>query len=542
MEFSVFGRRKLSYGVQLFLVTLMGGCFWWWSYQAQPWPIQNPDAEDMAQIARNWQHFELTSSFMPLNGLEFLRRQGISTTPPWPAITRFPLTPALTALAFALVGPTNLGAALVSGVLTALTFPLIFHVARQLAQADIAGWIAVTFLALSGDLFWVKNLGMTEPAGWTLLLAMACMMLHAEDLHVQSSWQAVCLGGILALQILNRYTAIVLAPVLLIYVGLTSKQRLRDLVLFCVALSLPLIPWNMYLLHITGEPFYNVQSTNALAYQIPDGQSALGWYLMDYIEVRDFVLGHRVALWQRAIQSVRRLYQDIPWLMPPVGFAFFIAGLLRAHRPVVRWVQGMAAVLFAATAASVSLLAYYIPRYYVVFVPLALAFAADAVWWILEHNGPPVKRTIVYTTCAICSVLLLIRGASFYRAYLHRETPQYNPLLYIDTAPDNQQAIKTYVSDSSLVASNVPWSVAWQAGRYTIPIPPQPEDIPTLEVRYALRIHAIYLSSHFGIDNSPPEWKIWNTLRQEKLPIPGFTLAHQFADGSVLYLRETGTP
>ena len=543
MRIAVIRSHKVSYAVQLLLVTLIGGCFWWLSYQAQPWPIKNPDAEDMAQMARAWQNSEFTSSFMPLNGLEFLHLRGRSAAPPWPVITRFPLTPALMALGFAFVGPTTLGVALPSGIAIVLTFPLVFELTRRLANTTTAGWVAVTFLAMMrGDLFWTKGLGMTEPVSWVLLLVMACIMVRVPDAQGKTlplaPWQIACLGCVLSLQILNRFTAIVLVPALLVYVWWISEQRLRDVAIFCLALGIPLIPWGLYSLQVTGSPFYNLQSGTAVAYRVPGGRNVLGWYAMEYIEVGDFVLTHISGIWQRAVKSLHRLYQDVPWLMPPVGFAFFVTSLLRTRRSDVRWLMGVAGFLFAVTVASVSFLVYYIPRYYVVFAPLALAFAGDMVWWLIRQSWPTAKRVASYALLVCCGVLLVLRGVNLYKAYQGRELPKYNPLLYVDTASDNQQAINTYLPEGSLVASNIPWSVAWQANRYAIPIPPRPEDIVSLETRYALSIDAIYLSTHFYIDNSPPEWEIWNTLRQQRSSLPGFILAHQFADGSVLYLKE----
>jgi hypothetical protein len=237
------------------------------------------------------------------------------------------------------------------------------------------------------------------------------------------------------------------------------------------------------------------------------------------------------------MESLQRLYESIPWLMVPVGFALFVSGLLRPHRREVRWIQVIVLAWFITTAVITSFAFYYIPRYYVPFVPFALVFAGDMVWWLVEIRQPAHKQRVALGIIVTAVLLLAIRGKGLYRAAIAAEPPAYSASTYVDTMPENQAAIEALTREGTVVASNLPWSVAWQADRPAVPIPPSPDQLGVLEQRYGLVVGAVYLSSQFGIDNAPPEWATWDELRQQQMPLPGFFLARKFPDGALLYLR-----
>ncbi len=107
----------------------------------------------------------------------------------------------------------------------------------------------------------------------------------------------------------------------------------------------------------------------------------------------------------------------------------------------------------------------------------------------------------------------------------------------IEARPENQARLAELVPPGALVAANVPWSVAWQADRRAVPLPPRPRETPELERRFGLTIDAIYVAGQVSIFDAPPSWREWEELRRRGTAPPGYTLAESFENGGRLYLR-----
>jgi hypothetical protein len=108
----------------------------------------------------------------------------------------------------------------------------------------------------------------------------------------------------------------------------------------------------------------------------------------------------------------------------------------------------------------------------------------------------------------------------------------------VEARPENLARLAEIVGPDLLVASNVPWSVAWQADRRAVPLPPTVGETATLERRFGLRIDAIYVAGQVTIADAPRSWREWEDLRRQGKPPAGFTLAESFPNGGRLFIRE----
>jgi hypothetical protein len=87
------------------------------------------------------------------------------------------------------------------------------------------------------------------------------------------------------------------------------------------------------------------------------------------------------------------------------------------------------------------------------------------------------------------------------------------------------------------VASNVPWSAAWQADRRATPLPPTVEGTPDLERRFGISVDAIYIAGQVAIADAPRSWRAWDDLRRRGAAPPGYELAESFPNGGRLYVK-----
>jgi hypothetical protein len=108
----------------------------------------------------------------------------------------------------------------------------------------------------------------------------------------------------------------------------------------------------------------------------------------------------------------------------------------------------------------------------------------------------------------------------------------------VEARPENLVRLAELVGPDQLVASNVPWSLAWQADRRAVPLPPTVAETATLEQRFGISIDAIYVAGQVTIADAPRSWREWEELRRQGKPPPGYSLAESFPNGGRLFLRE----
>jgi hypothetical protein len=112
----------------------------------------------------------------------------------------------------------------------------------------------------------------------------------------------------------------------------------------------------------------------------------------------------------------------------------------------------------------------------------------------------------------------------------------------VDVSLDNAPYVASRTVQDQTVLSNVPWSVAWRAGRPSAPLPPRPSDIADFEKSTGLKVQALYLTPQMYIVGVPAGWREWNILRDNLMtdkgqPPDGFIVDRKFRNGSVLLVR-----
>jgi hypothetical protein len=180
-----------------------------------------------------------------------------------------------------------------------------------------------------------------------------------------------------------------------------------------------------------------------------------------------------------------------------------------------------------------------IPRFYLPFLPFAILFAVEAIRWLVDRflGG----NRVVF---AVASGLLLVSVAwPSVRAIAGVAPPEgigdpQDPLnCIVDCDPEAASRLRQLLPKDAIVASNLPWSVGWQADRAAIPLPPTVDALPLLEDRYDLRIDALYLHPQFYIVGTPRGWAGWFQVLALPELLRGFEVAGRFENGAVLLVR-----
>jgi hypothetical protein len=238
-----------------------------------------------------------------------------------------------------------------------------------------------------------------------------------------------------------------------------------------------------------------------------------------------------------------------PWLLA-VGAACALATVrlvVRARRGPRGQATGHWLAFFLLTAVllkalTVSVVGLNLQRYFVSYVPLVIVVVAGeadlllrmVARWVPGKPALPIGR-------AVLLALLVVPGLwTIGPLLMPPSSPPSGPTRggEIEARPENLLRLAEIVGPDHLVASNVPWSLAWQADRRAVPLPPTVNDTPALERRYGLSIDAIYVAGQVTIADAPRSWREWEELRRQGKPPPGYVLAESFPNGGRLFVKQ----
>ncbi len=541
-------------------------------FRAQPHWLADPDAQDYAQLGRQIAAGRgPTTLFMPWNGLDYLhRRAGESGPPvppvgagavsgewpdaPWPNIGRFPLSPAMMALAFTLFGTGDEAVHLPAG----LAYVLAAAGAGLLGARAYGRWAGLLAGLTTAALPMLVNYtltGLTEPAVGALLLAVLVCVAGFRTVGTTA------LGGVLfGLAILTRYdTSLLALPIVSLWL-LPRRDWRRAIGSFVVATLITVLPWSVFLTVVAGSPLFNLQPAS-IAVQASGTADGLGWYSPRYVRPFD--------VWQenptRTAQLMLVELAATPNLLRKLlGWPWLLAGLFACLFATVRLVVNarrlprsptvgaylpfflLAAVVLKALTVSVTGL--NLQRYYVSFVPLFLVVVAGEADTLLRLSMGklPLSRSAggeALLTAARAALLAVLVGSSLWTIgplLVPAASPATAPTRggEVEARPENLARLAEVVQPDWLVASNVPWSLAWQADRRAVPLPPTVGETAALERRFGISIDAIYVAGQVTIADAPRSWREWEELRRQGRPPPGYTLVESFPNGGRLFIRE----
>jgi hypothetical protein len=549
-------------------------------FVAQPHWLADPDAQDYAQLGRQIAAGRgSTTRYMPWNGLDYLTRRdeggaglgaGSDGAPTWPNIVRFPLTPALMALTFAVFGPTDEAVHLPAG----LAFVLAAGCVGLLGARAYNLWVGLTAGLTAAFLPLLVNYsltGLTEPTlGMLILAVLACLAERRSDSRfplrrevdqaasgpplsiamgrgVGGGAFRLVLGGVLfGLMILNRYdTALLVVPFLGLWLLRRSDWRAASARFIGPALIV-VLPWAVHLTIVAGTPLFNLQPAS-IAAEASGRADGLGWYLPEYVSpagvwLRDPSRAIRLA-WEELAATPNHLRKLLGWPWLLAGAAACVVAIVRRRADLVVFL--LVAVLLRALLASI--LGLNLQRHFVPLVPLLLVIVAGEADCLLRGltdwlpRAVSLSRGLLVSGRAAVALALIVPGLwTIWPMLVPPSEPPGPPTRAgeVEARPESLARLAEIVGPGRLVASNVPWSVAWQADRHAVPLPPTVEETTALERRFGISVDAIYLAGQVAIADAPRSWRVWDDLRRRGTPPPGYVLAESFPNGGRLFVKQ----
>lgn len=496
-------------------------------FHARPIALQDPDAQDYAQIARNVAEGKgFTTSIMPLGGLEWMRQTG-RLGQSWWNLHRFPLPSLIQAGFIKVVGPRDFAISLSSALFYFLGIPLVYLFARRMFSHRV-GVLATFLFAFNGGQMGDSITGLTEPAALFLFLAALYLVLWP------SKWWHIPLAGLITgLAFLNRYSVVLYALPMLVLIWKTHNKRPLAAVLeFIAPAAVVALPWLYRNYLIAGDPLFSLTTALMVRYMTAASPHTHDWYQFVYEKPTHFWMAHPWWTIKKWLTQTADLWWNNIGNIGALGyvFPFFVVSTLRplaneAQR-LRRWLLGVFVLHFV----TLGLLSN-IPRYYAIFTPFLIIYAADVLLWIWDQVRPGLSRQRAGFALFVTFPLLF--------SFLYIIGPPRRPRedrTWVEWQLTNQRWIHDSTPQDAIILSDVPWSVAWYGYRRSLPLPPKPEDLSRFN-DYGITPDGIYLKSPRKRMNVPDEWDQWRAVQFGRLPLPGYGTPHEFPDHSVYYAR-----
>ena len=197
---------------------------------------------------------------------------------------------------------------------------LLYLIGKNLFNHRV-GLLAGLFLAVSSYHVWISRTGLQESI--VILLILLTFYFFLKSLKDNSHWQW---GIALGLALLSKYTAIVLAPIILVYLLIFNRQVFKDkklwlALILAILIFSPVLVYNFNLYQARGH--FDLQFSYLL------GQKVSEWdYLPGKIQAGSFS--------ERLKNLVPALYQGMLWLMFVLGVMSLALAIYRIFREVPR--------------------------------------------------------------------------------------------------------------------------------------------------------------------------------------------------------------
>lgn len=511
MGVSFFTLRDFLLVILFFLFSVL---VWSFFYQNQSdRALYNPDAYSFGVVAKEVAQgngFQ-TKCLIPTQ-LEYLSK----TTPgtiSWETIYNFPFPILVMAALFLIVGTGNFGISLSSGLFYFLSVPLVYLIARQRFNRLVATLASLFFIFFPYILKYSIS-GMTELASifFTLLLVYLFTFRISPSMLIGS-------GLALGLFYLNRHTAMIFVPVVLVFIyKIDPTRKWRNWACFLAALGLVILPWLWHMYKISGNPFLHTGSAMLIANQtplFPDSHAAYHFY---YLSLLEFMLKYPGFL---AVKYLKGSFL--------VNWIFFIIFLVTRTR--LKTLDRQILWLFFIFALLQPLFSNN-PRYYGFFAPLVFIYLLGLVDSFLQK----FRFANLGVRVAFLSLLFVLgckSGIQSVWAGVTRQSFTGRGSGMVEHSLANMQSLSKFIDRSKLVGTNLGWELAWYQDARTVILPTDPDSLAFFEQRYGLSLDQLYLSVGLHMPGlTPPGWAKWEQVRQSG-QLPGYEVKNRFDNGSV---------
>lgn len=437
-----------------------------------PHELVDPNAMDYAQIARHVSRGEgFTTSYIRPLSLQIVPRYERH-----PDLSYPPLYIGFMALLFKLVGASASTAVLASGLPFIAGAPLVYVFARR-TFGQHAALLAIVLYGTNINLLSLSVSG-TEATLLALeMLALFYLSLRFVQEPRSSHKLAVAIGVVGGLIFLTKYILLVaVLPCLVLIWRTAPPKRLAHVGLACAALILIISPWLVRNWCVAGSPFFTLRKYElAMNTDTYAGQSVYREFRSRPPSPLQFLIYHPREVVKKVQRGSMSAYQQAATVAGSFISVFYIAGV------IVRWrdrsAEQMKWALYASLVLTLLVLLAVPPvvRLLQPFGPLLIVVSAGVFLTMLEArlDKRSESRHIRLRRLAIAGLVLLC----WYPLVARFTT---GPAEY-DVPASRVAAEYAEAGEPSLIATNVPWWMAWWGDVDAVWLPQRPDEFRAIQ-------------------------------------------------------------
>lgn len=415
-----------------------------------------------------------------------------------------------------------------------LSVLVLFFLARRLFDQRIA--IFACALVLLSDTIWQYSLsGLPQMLLLLLFNSTLYVLVRAVEARYagapQARWLAAVGAGFGLLALSHALTIWIFLPVLIFSIFF-FPLRWRAAGIVLAAFAILYLPWLIRTYAVSG-------SFGGLAiYSVFDsvGKSEAAW--MRQLEFKPENIGFgsfRVKIAGNLITQFQRIFQYLGW--NAVAMAFFVSLLHPFKRPETSMIRWLVVAMWAGAVFGMALFGineeqgFAANQLHLIFVPIMVCygFAFLLVQWNrLEVKFPFGRLAFIALLFVLCAYPLM------YTMLLAGRRPQ---IVWPPYVPPYIAILRSWMKPNEIVASDVPWAVAWYSQRRSVWLPTKASEFVDFYdyKRLGGPLSAIYLTPVSGSSNKwgdivHGEYKDWagviqRTANLEKFPLRNATTA-----------------
>jgi hypothetical protein len=495
------------------------------------------DAYDYAQLGRqlrSGQGFS-TRQLFPRD-LPYLHANGELEAEAWPSLHRYPALPVANALFLIPISDPVRASVVRAGFFFLLSIPLFFLLSARLSNLTGASLATVLFVGDPRVWRWGYD-GMTESLAVLLLLAAFFVVFHPSALRGNGKmWMLT--GFFCGIAYLARTQLVTLLPLgmLFIIATQTGGRRMRSAVGFCGVFLVVVSPWLIRNLLVTGNPFFSLTNTRALA-AMTEHYHRLDIRLHEPVEIGVFLerAGGEVA--DKIVRNIFPTGLDPRFWFKTLGlYALAIPVLLvwvfvpgrgtRDPSDLFEWSVAMLLVVNFLMVATT----YHRPRYYDPLIPLLIIVLVRRAWWLIEYLAD--RLSLRTRRCAVPIVALVLLAAACLRAgFTWAEHTEYREPGREEI--QSYQILRGLTGRESLIVSDLSLEITLHNHNRTIRAPLDPDEIFEIDRDYLPVDFIVIHRKSFA-----PKYRTFSTL---PALVEHYNLVRRLPNGATVYERKTGT-
>jgi 4-amino-4-deoxy-L-arabinose transferase-like glycosyltransferase len=496
----------------ILLILILAGIVWYGFYATHTKGVAGSDDREYASIARNIAEGKgIVRNFIYPIDIHFFSKW------PVPELHHPPGFPVLMAGFFKLFGISEFAALLPSYLSYFLLIPLLFFFVKKYLDVKTAA-LAAILLIFNKDILDLSLVALTEIIYTFVLFLFFVLLVNAKTLR------AIFVAGLLlGMSQLIRKSFYPFLPPLFIYFYLYHREfRWKKMALFSLGLLLPILPSLTRSFFETGSPFFSYNQFVLMSYSEKYPEMVI-WRDIEAPSLFEFLKQEPGQFLSKYLSHFMNLITNLLSVSNSYLLAFFSVEMFY-WKVDSDWkrVKALFLLIFLSQVLFIPLHTF-LPRYFIPFLPVMIAFASQglirmATMFLSEakvrwQKGLFVLLALFFFIFFVAPSLYLILRPNG-PPLLNRKTPQFGFLMPKEEAFRLNEFIKRELKESQIVWTDLPEILEWEGDRLCGWLPTKIEHI--YEIHKKIPVDAILLTNARTV-KLEDEWQ-YLLLSNESLP------------------------